>query len=44
VRRAGLVTIALVTALALGACCSMSRRPIPGICAVEVARVVVSAA
>jgi hypothetical protein len=37
-RRIAAVVIATVLVLALSGCCSMSRRPIPGICATDAAR------
>ena len=37
-RRIAAVVIAAVLVLALSGCCNMSRRPIPGICATDVAR------
>jgi uncharacterized lipoprotein YehR (DUF1307 family) len=37
-RRIAAVVIAAVLVLALSGCCSMSKRPIPGICATDVAR------
>jgi len=37
-RRIAAVVITAVLILALAGCCNMSRRPIPGICATDVAR------